>query len=120
MRIFLGDPFRKRSRIQRYLVRQWIHVASVYGLCLATETGTHSANCAAFCLDKGVDMPVVVQDRRSVQTAQNPVEDPQVQFLDKVVVDMPVVVQRQASCPAVGGRRSTQKPGSTPKWGFRF
>ena len=26
MRSFLGDPFRKRFRIQRYLVRQWIHV----------------------------------------------------------------------------------------------
>ena len=23
-------------------------VASVYGLCLATDTGTHSANCAQF------------------------------------------------------------------------
>ena len=26
MRSFLGDPFQKRSRIQRYLVRQWTHV----------------------------------------------------------------------------------------------
>ena len=26
---FLGDPFRKRSRIQRFLVRLWIHIASV-------------------------------------------------------------------------------------------
>ena len=45
---FLGDPFGKSSRIQRYLVRQWIHVrVSSRGcgrLCLATETGTHSAN----------------------------------------------------------------------------
>ena len=29
MRSFLGDPFRKRSRIQRYLVRQWIHVCQL-------------------------------------------------------------------------------------------
>ena len=48
VRSFLGDPFRKRSRILRYLVQQWMHVASVHGLCLATETGTHSANCDRF------------------------------------------------------------------------
>ena len=51
-------------------------------------------------------MPVVMQDRRSVQTVQNPVEDPQVQFLDKVVVDMPVVSlfgnsDRYAQCKTV-------------------
>ena len=32
MRSFLGDPFRKCFRIQFYFVRQWILVASVYGL----------------------------------------------------------------------------------------
>ena len=86
-------------RRERCLVRQWIHVrVSSRGcgrLCLATETGTHSANCAAFCLDKGVVMPVVMLDRRSVQTVLKPVEAPQVQFPGKVVVDMPVVVLRQ-------------------------
>ena len=40
MQSFLGDPFRKCPRIQRCLVRQWILVASVYSLCLATEIGT--------------------------------------------------------------------------------
>ena len=42
---------RKCFLTQRYLVRQWILVASVYGLCLATETGARSENCAWFwCL----------------------------------------------------------------------
>ena len=39
---FSGSTFRKCSRILHYLVRQWILVASVHGLCLATETGAHS------------------------------------------------------------------------------
>ena len=38
-------------------------VSLVYGLCFATETGTHRATCATSCLDKDVDMPVVVLDR---------------------------------------------------------
>ena len=42
------------SRIQRYLVRQWILVASVYGLCLATETGTHSATVQSSAAMGGV------------------------------------------------------------------
>ena len=98
--IFWEIPLRKFSRIQRYLVRQWIHVrVSSRGcgrLCLATETG---ANCAVLCLDKGVLMPVVMHDRRSVQTVQKPVEAPQVQFPGKVVVDMSLCHDRAwSSC----------------------
>ena len=94
---FSGRTFRKCSRILRYLVRQWILVASVYGLCLATETGTHSANCARtspwrshrcsswtsltwlLCSETGTFSAVCVQT----------VEIPQVPFL--VVVHVKVV-----------------------------
>ena len=87
---FLGDDFWNYFRIQLSLVRQWIHVrrqsTRLWGvshifyvnvnsdpevtswLSLSTETGIHSANCAA---DRGdltgtvlglvVDAPVVVQ-----------------------------------------------------------
>ena len=34
-----------------------------YGFCFATETVTHRAICATSCLDKDVDMPIVVLDR---------------------------------------------------------
>ena len=51
---YLGRYFQKCSRILRCLARQWIHVcvsARVCGcLCLPTETGTHSANCACSSL----------------------------------------------------------------------
>ena len=40
------------------------------GLCFATETGTHRATCATSCLDKDVDMPVVVLDRCPVSTCR--------------------------------------------------
>ena len=64
---FPGDDFWIFSCIQRYLVRQWIHV------CVSSEVLS----------DKGVDMPVVMLDSL-VQTVLGQ------------VVDVPVVVQRQA------------------------
>ena len=69
IRYFLVD-----SRIQRYLVRQWIHV------CVSSRG----------LLDQGVDMPVVMLDSL-VQTVQRPVTGP---VLGQVV-DVSVVVQRQ-------------------------
>ena len=44
-------------------VCQSTKVSHGYGFCFATETGTHRATCATSCLDKDVDMPVVVLDR---------------------------------------------------------
>ena len=86
LRLFLGGHSQKRFRIQRYLVRQWKRVCislrgrrSSTGLCFATETGTHSANCA-FSSNKVEFVPVVIHDRRLVQTVLKPVEVPQVQF----------------------------------------
>ena len=41
-----------------------------YGFCFATETVTHRAICATSCLDKDVDMPVVVLDRCPVSVCR--------------------------------------------------
>ena len=63
-----------------------------------SETGLHSANCAAdredltgTVLGLVVDAPVVVQ--RQVQTVQNSVEIPQLQFGEQVA-DVPVMLAR--------------------------
>ena len=53
---FTGSAFRKCSRFLRYLVRQWILVASVYGLCLANRD--RYAQCK-LCLDQPVEIPQV-------------------------------------------------------------
>ena len=50
---------------------QSTEVSLGYGLCFATETGTHSANCATSCLGNDVGMPVVVLDRCPYRRAEN-------------------------------------------------
>ena len=111
--IFLGDPFRKRSHIQRFLVRLWIHVASVYrgfwGIlrcvkvdsdpaCRCATTGAHgprSSLHAALGVDNGCTAGFAGFDApRAVLWWYRRTENcgvPQLQFLDDVV-DMPVIV----------------------------
>ena len=64
---FLGDPFRKRSRIHRI----WF------------DSGCMFASAHEVMGDKGVNMPVVMQDSL-VKTVNKPVEAPQVQFLARL------------------------------------
>ena len=64
-----------------------------YGLCFATETDTHSANCASSCLDKDVGMPASVQGQMPGLDVQKTLEFRQLQYVDKVV-DVPVVLPR--------------------------
>ena len=101
---FSGRAFRKCSRILRYLVRQWILVAPVYGLCLATETGTHSANCARtshrcsswtsltcpLCSETGTFSAVCVQT----------VEIPQVPFLVELLTCPLLCMSRSSTSPS--------------------
>ena len=67
IRNFLGDPFRKRSRIHRI----WFDCGYLY-------SSAHEVMG-----DKGVDRPVVMPDSL-VQTAQKPVEALLVQFLTRL------------------------------------
>ena len=73
--------------------------------CVVQTTGVWSRQCRkqwSFCTCSSWTrccLPVVVQDKGLVQTAQKTVEFLQVQLVDRVVV-LPVVVQRQVPGPA--------------------
>ena len=94
MRIFLGD-FQKRFRIQRYLVRQWVHgcvclrVRSQVSVWQQRQVRTvqtvlsflhQGCVLARYCADSGPDV-------------QKSVESPEMQRAHPHVVDVPVVVR---------------------------
>ena len=82
-------------------------------LSLSTETGLHSANCAAdredltgTVLGLIVDAPVVTATGAVVQTVQNSVEIPHLQFGEQVA-DVPVML-------GVAGSPGVRLPGDLP------